>query len=185
MTITIRTATEEDIPWILDLINHNHRDALSDRERAEGGFVQGAFSADSVRSRLDGPGVLVAEADGQGVGVLLASAPGELTQGPPGQTEQVAHETLGDRSFFLYGPIVVDRQWRGQGVQGRLKAAMLERNRAAYDVAVAFVEVSNAVSTQVHTGHGWDTLGGFSLGEGRDFVVVATPTSGAGDAATG
>lgn len=161
--------------WTLDLIARNQRDAVAPGARATEGFLQGTFSVGDLRDRMTGPGMLVAEVDGQRAGVVLSSTPGAYPHGPPGLTEQVARDRLGTRTFFLYGPAVVDRSFRGQGVLGQLSAELLGRTASTYDCAIAFVEMSNEASRDVHHRLGWAAIGTFAIRD-RTYEVLSHPT---------
>ena len=82
-SVHVRPLRAEDAAWVQPLYAANSRDALTPEQRAEHGFVQGRMSAQALRARLDGPGSVVAEVDGEVVAHphRLRAAAG-LTQGP-------------------------------------------------------------------------------------------------------
>jgi hypothetical protein len=53
--------------------------------------------------------------------------------------------------FFVYGPVCIDRQSRGQGILEGLFGIMKESLKAHYDVGIAFVSQGNPRSLQAHT----------------------------------
>ncbi|MFC6704259.1 hypothetical protein [Flexivirga alba] len=116
--ITTRVATVDDFPWIIELIDRNRAEQLSEQQRATAGFVQGRWNTDTLQQLLAGPGMFIAEVDGIRAGVALSSSPGAVTTGPAGRTNELAADHFGDTGYFLYGPVVVDADFRGQGCCG-------------------------------------------------------------------
>jgi hypothetical protein len=53
--------------------------------------------------------------------------------------------------FFVYGPVCIDRQSRGQGILEGLFGIMKESLKAQYDFGIAFISQSNTRSLQAHT----------------------------------
>lgn len=175
MGLTVRQVDEGDFDWILDLLARNQRQAVSPQARERQGFVQGTFSVEALRERLHGPGMVIAELDGERAGVLLSSAPEAHASGPPGRTLQVARDLLGNDSLFLYGPAVVDQRFRSQGVLGALASDLFARIAHSYTTAIAFIESTNSVSRTVHQRLGWTEIGSFDLAD-RAYLVLSHPT---------
>lgn len=177
--VTTRPATRDDFDWILALITANQRDAVPEAERSSRGFIQGHFDEAGLEARLGGPGMWVAEVGGERAGAVLSSAAGAYPEGPPGRTMEVAADALPGQRIFLYGPAVVDAQFRHRGVLNALVSTLLSETAAEYDEAIAFVERSNTVSMSVHGRLGFREIGGFTVGE-RDYSVFARATGEAG-----
>jgi N-acetylglutamate synthase and related acetyltransferases len=180
--ITTRVATVDDFPWIIELIDRNRAEQLSEQQRATAGFVQGRWNIDTLQQLLAGPGMFIAEVDGIRAGVALSSSPGAVTTGPAGRTNELAADHFGDTGYFLYGPVVVDADFRGQGVLRHLVDRLLGDAAAHYRIAVAFVEQANTNSLAVHQHLGWQTFATFDLAE-RGFLALAqrlAPTAESG-----
>ncbi len=53
--------------------------------------------------------------------------------------------------LFVYGPVCIDKQYRGQGILEGLFGIMKETLKANYDFGIAFVSLKNPRSLQAHT----------------------------------
>ena len=53
--------------------------------------------------------------------------------------------------LFVYGPVCIDRQYRGQKILDELFKVMLKTLQGLYDAGVAFVSKSNPRSFNAHT----------------------------------
>ncbi|MEU5795795.1 GNAT family N-acetyltransferase [Streptomyces sp. NPDC047813] len=179
-----RHATAADAPAMAALLAANHHDALTERERARQGFVQGAFDAGTLRSMAGNGSLLVADDDGHLAGLLGLAAPdGIPTPPPPVQALLAAQDSLKwqgrslrSTSFLLYGPVVVAAAYRGRGVARGLFTAALRSAAGRADLLIAFIERANQTSWRVHVdGFGMTPLGEFTLAE-RAYDVVGAPT---------
>ncbi|MYW70194.1 GNAT family N-acetyltransferase [Streptomyces sp. SID8379] len=179
-----RQAEVSDAPAMAALFAAHHHDALSERERAEQGFVQGGLDAAALRSMAEAGSLLVADDEGDLAGLLGLAAPRSIPDPPPPVRALVAAQDslhwqgrpLRSMPWMLYGPVVVDRAYRGQGVaRGLFDAARAAAARRA-DVMVAFIERANERSWKVHVeGFGMTPLGEFILGD-RPYDVVGAAT---------
>lgn len=177
-----RYATEADAPTLAELFAANRDDALGDQQRREEGFVQGNFDAAALAAMAGERGLLVADSDGRIAGFLGLSAPvdrGTATP-PPVRALLQAQDTfrwdarpLSAVRWLLYGPVVVDAAFRGQGVARGLFDAALEAAAGRAEALVAFIEVVNRHSLLVHVdGFGMHPLGNVVVGE-RIYTIVA------------
>ena len=177
LQLSTRPATEDDFGWILDLLERNQRVNVPEGERSKTGFIQGSWTEERLQERTDGPGMWVAEVDGERAGVVLSSDAAAHSDGPPGLTVATAREAMPDARFFLYGPAVVEANQRGRGVLSALVDALFTDAAKNYDEAIAFVERSNSVSMSVHERLGFREVGTFEV-DGREYVTFAHPTGG-------
>jgi predicted GNAT superfamily acetyltransferase len=79
----------------------------------------------------------------------------------------VAEKHFGKQGYYLWGPVVVDSEFRGHGVLRKLSDAVFEGTRDTYSTAVAFIEDVNHVSRVVHERLGWKAVDGFSVGDSK------------------
>ncbi|MFK0140639.1 GNAT family N-acetyltransferase [Streptomyces murinus] len=178
-----RHAVATDAPAMAELFAANQYDALTERERAEQGFVQGAFDMESLRSMAEHGTLLVATDDGHLAGLLGLASPESLSSPPPPVRALLAAQDslhwqghpLRSTSFLLYGPVVVAAAYRGRGVARGLFTAALRSAAGRADLLIAFIELSNQTSWRVHVdGFGMTPLGDFTIGS-RTYGVVGAP----------
>lgn len=170
MDLIIRAMDSNDLGWVLALYQANARDALTPRQRARQGFVQGRMSRESLSDMLEGPGAYVAVLDGKGVAALFTHEITTVGDGPGAHAGRLAIEEGLPRPF-LYGPVVVAEQARGQGVMRKLSEHALRQAAARFETAVAFTDAENPASAAAHRRLGWQPIGTFDLGE-RSFEVI-------------
>ncbi|GAA3438098.1 GNAT family N-acetyltransferase [Kutzneria kofuensis] len=173
MEIAVRKATLDDLPAIAALLRAARGDGLSERERAERGFVQGNLSDQVLTRFITGTGAFVAVHGDELAGVALTSDPAPLAagEGPPAGTIQTAR-AAGMADFALYGPVAVDPRFQGRGVLRLLVDAVKKSLSTAYDEAALFVELTNEKSLAVHRHLGMREIGEFTAG-GRRYLAFA------------
>ncbi|MFI6350172.1 GNAT family N-acetyltransferase [Streptomyces sp. NPDC050560] len=158
MTITVRRSRADDHAAILSLMDKARGVGLSDEERARRGFVQGEMTAALLDRFQAGPGIFVADADGELAGFAITSEPGGLPPGHPAAVAVTAVVEAADGRdlgrLLLYGPVAVDERFQGRGVLTKLLAALATALRDDYELAVAFVELANERSLAVHRHYG-------------------------------
>ncbi|GAA2612483.1 MULTISPECIES: GNAT family N-acetyltransferase [Streptomyces] len=179
-----RYATEADGPAMAELFAANHHDALTERQRAEQGFVQGRFGVGVLRAMAGARELLVADDKGRIAGLLALAEPATLADpSPPVAGLLQAQETLewqgrplAEARWLLYGPVVVDAAYRGRGVARALFTMAVAVASERAEAVVAFIEAGNAPSWKVHVdGFGMVPLGDF-VADGRTYSAVAAPT---------
>ncbi len=178
----IRPAHPDDAPALAALFAANRHDALTERQRAEQGFVQGSFDEVALRAMAGAGNVLVAEDAGELAGLVCLAAPGDVPDPPPPVAALLAAQDrldwqgrpLSDTRWLLYGPVVVAAaHHRGKGVARGLYEEALGAAAPRAEAVVAFVERANEASRKVHVdGFGMAVLGGYEV-RGRAYDVVA------------
>lgn len=178
-----RYATEADVPAMAALFAANHHDALTERQRARQGFVQGKFDEGVLREMTAAGDLLVAAEEGRVAGVLAVSAAEPLAGASPAVRGLLDAQgvlrwegrPLGEVRWLLYGPVVVDSGFRGRGVARGLFARAVREAAGRAEALVAFIEAGNRASWRVHVeGFGMRPLGEFTA-SGRIYGVVAAP----------
>ncbi|MFE6599391.1 GNAT family N-acetyltransferase [Streptomyces albidoflavus] len=177
----IRPARPDDAPALTALFAANRHDALTERQRAEQGFVQGSFDEAALRAMAGAGNVLVAEEAGALAGLVCLAAPGDVPDPPPPVAALLAAQDrlewrgrpLSATRWLLYGPVVVGAGHRGKGVARGLYEAALRSAAPRAEAVVAFVERANEASRKVHVdGFGMAVLGEYEV-HGRAYEVVA------------
>ncbi|WP_145907994.1 GNAT family N-acetyltransferase [Kitasatospora viridis] len=178
-----RYASASDAPAMAELFAANHHDALTEQQRAEQGFVQGAFDVDVLRAMAERGGLLVADDDGRLAGLLGLLSPADALNPPPPvaallDAQDSLHwqgQPLSATRWLIYGPVVVDGAYRGRGVARGLFTAAVEAASGRAEVMVAFIELVNKTSWRVHVdGFGMTPMGEFTIGD-RAYGVVGAP----------
>ncbi|WP_445166175.1 GNAT family N-acetyltransferase [Mycolicibacterium sp. Dal123E01] len=172
MTIEVRRSGPADRAAILRLIDAARGTDLSASERAERGFVQGAWDETVLAQYELGPGVFVAvEQDGTLAGFAMTSEPGTSHDGPPKLALDAAQVAVGEKRLFMYGPVAVDPNYQGRGVLTSLLSAAIAHLRDTFDIGVLFIEDANRKSLAVHRHYGMTEVPGFTVGT-RDYHVL-------------
>ncbi|MFH8339996.1 GNAT family N-acetyltransferase [Streptomyces sp. AM6-12] len=149
-----RRAVVADAPAMAELFAANHYDALTERQRAEQGFVQGALDTDALRSMAEDGSLLVAYDDGHLAGLLGLASPADIPSPPPPVRALLAAQDTPSWQgrpfrtvpFLLYGPVVVAPAYRGRGVARALFTTALQVGAAQAELLLAFIELSNQAS---------------------------------------
>lgn len=183
-----RHAVTADAPAMAELFAAHHYDALTERERAQQGFVQGGLDAGTLRSMADDRSFLVADDDGLLAGLLGLLSPENITDPPlPARAVLDAQDSLRWQGrplrampWLFYGPVVVATAYRGKGVARGLYTAALRAGSGRADAMVAFIERANRTSWGAHVdGFGMTPMGEFTIGDRRYGVVGASLGSSA------
>ena len=179
MAMLFRRLTDEDYAGILALQEANLFDKLSTQARQDG-FLSARFSREQF-ARMDcDVGVLVARDAERVVGYLCASGV-EFNQQFPLLLAMIERygevsfqgRALADQRTFVYGPVCVDRVYRGRGVLRSLFRALLRDIPGRFDAGVAFVAEDNQRSLAAHiAGLGMDNVGGFEF-KGNRYRILA------------
>lgn len=182
----IRPAQSADFPAILALQAQNVPEHLSVEQRRQGFIVSKMDEAQLARINA-ALGILVAEAEGELAGFIC------LTQANVQPRPEVVDAMLAvlesqrfngrpinQLRYFLYGPVCLDRRWRGKGVLKQLFAAVKAHTRASYDLGILFIDDANPHSLAAHQqGLGMTTVTTFSCRDKR-YYLLAFATRDAG-----
>jgi hypothetical protein len=157
MSQIIRAATASDFEGILDLQSQNLLANLASTA-LDDGFVMTPFTIDLLQQLLMQDGVFVAEFESKIVGYLLAGdwdffSQWEIFQAMmsrlPALKFQGENITI-DRSF-QYGPICIDRAWRGSNLFPDLFAKMRINFALKFPIGITFINKLNQRSFAAHT----------------------------------
>jgi GNAT superfamily N-acetyltransferase len=177
--IVIRPSRPEDRQRLLDLLAANSRDALPEAEQENYGFVQPGLGEDMLNAMESDTGIVVAEVAGQVVGFVGTTRQAAPDAGPMGALlAEIDYlrfngRPVAEQRYAFYGPVVVDRAFRGKGLARLLFGGARQVLAGLADVGLLFVEDSNRHSLAVHiAGLGMDCVGGFTFA-GRRFSILA------------
>ena len=174
-----RRLAPDDLPGLLELQESNHYENLTPDERKEG-FLSARFSVDHFEQMNRDAAVVIAEHDGNVVGYACSAGVDFSRQFPILDAMIAAFgrlaylgTTLIDARVCVYGPVCVDRTWRGRGVLRGLLVGIKEELAGQFDVAAAFISKANSRSFAAHVdGLGMTVLGDYAFDSGRYWIVA-------------
>lgn len=181
----IRQAKAPDYPQILQLQYANTPEQLNAEQKRQG-FIVSQMSEKQLDAVNNGLGVLLADDDGRIAGFVCLHTvdhqprPGivdtMLAQLPQARLLDDGRR-LSDLRIFLYGPVCLAADYRGQGLLHRLYDAVKQLTAADFDAGIAFVNDSNPHSRAAHV-HGLGMQDVLTFHHGReDFHLLAFATN--------
>jgi predicted GNAT superfamily acetyltransferase len=178
-SVVFRRARPQDYPAILRLQSENLIANLSEEERKEG-FLSAEFSRVQVAELAEDLGTTLATLNGEVLAFLCAFR-NEFNHGSPVIAKMLDTydlvkfdaKPLSSCNSYIYGPVCIDRAYRGRGVLRGLYEAQKQDLAGKFDVGVAFVSRSNPHSLNAHTaGLGMTEVGDFEL-KGNVYAILA------------
>ncbi|RRO16684.1 GNAT family N-acetyltransferase [Saccharopolyspora rhizosphaerae] len=170
--MSVRLATAEDRPAILDLLRSAQEDAVPEGKRAEQGFLPGEWDEEALEACSGGPGIFLAEDKNKLAGVVLTSE-GAARPGPAQRTEELTKSL--DGPVLHWGPVVVAPKYRGKGVVRMLLSGMALMLGERYPSAALYVENTNQRALKVHRALGVKKHTTFTLDDRTYTVFTFAP----------
>jgi hypothetical protein len=154
--VQYRKATPSDFEGILRLQNENLITALQGEDLSQG-FLTIPLSREQLHSKNRVHGIYVACQGKEIIGYLMAQSV-EIAIGSPliaymlSRLKEFIYEgaPLLSSKLFVYGPVCIDREHRGQKILDELFNLMLQTLQGEYDVGIAFVSALNPRSYNAH-----------------------------------
>lgn len=175
----IRKALSEDYSGISELAAANYVENLSSTDRHRG-FLSATFTLQQIAAMARDLGIIVARDKQHVVGFICASRC-DLNNQPSIVKRMVEAfdrcrfqgRALNDYKQFIYGPVCIDRAYRGRGLLRHLYHGLQRELAGKYDVGSAFVAEDNLHSLRAHVdGLGMSEVGRFVHG-GRSYQILA------------
>jgi predicted GNAT superfamily acetyltransferase len=177
--VSYHRALPGDYAAILNLQSANYIANLSAHER-EHGFLSAQFTPEQTAQIAEDLGTIVAIVDDQIVGFVCALR-NEFETGSPVIAKML--ESYDRSSFearplstfksYIYGPVCIAREYRGQGLLRGLYEAQIKDLAGQFEIGVAFVSRSNPHSLDAHVeGLGMTEVGDFEC-QGNIYVTLA------------
>jgi len=165
-----RLAKPQDYSAILRLQSVNFIGNLSPEERKEG-FLSAEFTLGQVAEMSEDLGTTIAAIDDEVVAFLCAFR-NEFDHGSPvvakmlDSYDRVEFEgqSLSSYKSYIYGPVCIDRAYRGRGLLRGLYEAQKQELAGRFEIGVAFVSRTNPHSLKAH-------VAGLEMTEAGDFEV--------------
>lgn len=174
----------DDLPEILRIQEANLVSKLSPMEKADG-FLSVAFPPDQFTEMHREIPLVVAQCD-HGLGgymcgsSLASSAKVPLLSRMMSLFPETYYEgnALDQYRAFVYGPVCIDRSFRGQGVLEGLFEEFKKQLAGRFEIGVLFVSLDNPRSMRAHTHKlGMRKLGDFSFKGNQYGLLVFDGTS--------
>jgi len=129
---------------------------LSEQERSEG-FLSVDFTFSQLEKLYQAPGIFVASEENRVVGYLMTETAEFSSQFPVIATMvrrfdrlNFLRTSLKNDRILVYGPVCIDRKYRGIGVLEGLYKVMRESLKEEFDFGVLFISKSNRRSFSAH-----------------------------------
>lgn len=167
MAIVLDVAsTDEHFEQILQLQRQNHASTISEEQQAQEGFVFAQHTVPLLRTMAALLPQVIATSDGEVVGYNLGLAV-ELKHELPVLAQMFEEfersvyrgRPLATYKYMVGGQVCVHRDFRGQGLLGRLYHETRNRLPADYQLCVTEVADRNVVSLQAHLKMGFEVVG--------------------------
>ncbi len=174
-----RRLVPRDLPSLLELQEANLLGNLP-AELQKDGFLSARFAAEQLAQMNREAALVVAEDHGRIVGYACSAGVNFSRQFPIldamiatfGRLTYLGASLI-DARVCIYGPVCVDRTWRGRGVLRGVVSRMKEELAGQFDVAAAFISKANPRSVAAHVdGLGMTILGDYAFGAGRYWIVA-------------
>jgi predicted GNAT superfamily acetyltransferase len=174
-----RRAKPEDYSAILKLQAANYVANLSDHQRREG-FLSAEFTREQVTKMAEDLGIMIALESGVLAGYLCAFRNDFKHESPvlakmfeSYDVVRFEGNALASYKSYVYGPVCIDRDYRGRGLLRRLVEAQKRDLAGRFELGVGFVSRSNPHSLDAHLfGLGMTGVGEFEV-KGNRYVIFA------------
>jgi hypothetical protein len=179
--IILRVATATDAPALADLANRYTFQNLTEEER-EGGFLTGSFTAAALQAMLTSVPSQVALHDQEVVGFVINSK--LAAEQYPSLVKEISallpslfyrQLPLTQYQWFFYGPVLIRKEYRGQGLLLELFEANKQELRSRFELGVAFIAEQNSASLQLHTQKLGLEIVGRIVFQGAPYAILVFP----------
>jgi len=153
-----RNATIEDIPAITQLQNKYHISTISEEDKS-GGFVTTLFTEEQLSKMIDiEDGITIACDDDKVIAYVMAASWEFWAEWPLFQhmiknlpSTQYLGQILSAENSYQYGPICVDKDYRGTEVLSRVFDYSRIQMNKRYPILITFINHINTRSYYAHT----------------------------------
>lgn len=179
--IIVRQAVPNDYSAIIELQNANTPDQLTEEEKKQG-FVISSMTEETLDDINKNLGVLVAIEDNKLAGFVCLTTTNPLPEHPvvKAMRESFPKQIFNDKKLtdyrvFIYGPVLINSNWRGKGILKKLFATVKNFTKKDYDLGTALINDKNPHSLAVHVeGLGMIALTPFNYKD-ETFQLVVFP----------
>ncbi len=173
--INTRIGTKKDINGILSLQEKNLYRNLSNKEK-ENGFVTTPFTISQIEKIIKQNGIFIAENEGNKI-IAYAFA-GNWEYFNQWEIFNFMISRFSELSFhknkittensFQYGPICIDKNYRGKGLLNLIFEEMRIEFVRRYPISITFINKENITSKKAHTEKlGWEIIDEFEFNNNK------------------
>lgn len=177
-----RIAVESDIERILELQSLNLYSNLSPAELAQG-FVTTPITVAQIKEIMAQTGLFVVEQENLVIGYAYAGSWDYFAQWAIfpymlSRLTQIDFQgmKITAANSFQYGPVCIDRAWRGSGAFPQLFQTMGSNMAARYPIGVTFINQINQRSLKAHQKLNLEIIDEFEFNDGS-YYSLAFPTT--------
>lgn len=168
--ISTRLAVLKDIPGILSLQEKYLFRNLSEEERKEG-FVTTPFTTAQIEEIIKQDGLFIALNNDIIIAYVFAGSwkyfeQWEIFNFMVSRFPQLSFrgQNITTDNSFQYGPICIDKNYRGQGVINQIFETMRLVFKEKYPISITFINKINTISEKAHTKKlGWEIIDEFQF----------------------
>jgi hypothetical protein len=172
-------ATNSDIDGVLDLQSKYLISNLTEIEKKEG-FVTTPFTVQQIQDIMLEDGLFVAKCDNRIIAYVYAGSWNYFSQWPifSFMTSRFANLTfkntiISTTNSFQYGPICIDKEFRGTGLLNDIFEFMRVNFQNKYRISVTFINKLNKRSINAHLNKlKWTVIGEFEFNN-NNFLMLA------------
>lgn len=170
-------ASTADISGVLDLQEQYLFRNMTDEERKQG-FVTTPFTVQQIEAILKEKGLFVAKNEEEKVIAYIFAASWKYFEQWEIFNYMVSRfpklsfqgQEITTQNSFQYGPVCIDKKYRGQGLFNQLFEEMRLEFVNRYPISITFINQVNEISTAAHTRKlGWEIIDEFEFNGNRYF----------------
>lgn len=155
MKLTVATTT--DIDDILKLHAKYQIDTIQEEDKKDG-FVTTPFTKEELSSLIDQEqGIFIARADGEVVAYVMSASwdfwsKWEMFRFMVSNLDGKQYQDIKITSAnsYQYGPVCIDKRYRGSGLLEQIFAFALEKMSKRFEILITFVNKENPRSMKAH-----------------------------------
>ncbi len=179
----IATAKMTDLEGVMDLHKRYHISSINPDDKADG-FVTTNFTPEQLQALVEKEcGITIAKDGGRIISYAMAASWQFWSEWPlfAHMIQKLPEHFLEGQGLtvdnsYQYGPICVDKSYRGSGVFEKVFNASLDSMAGRYPIMVTFINQINPRSYKAHTQKvNMNTVGTFQFNN-NDYYMLACPT---------
>lgn len=178
--IKIRIGNQNNIAGVISLQNKYLFSKLSEEER-KSGFITAPFPVDQIEEIIKQNGIFVAINEQDSViayafaGSWKCFEQWEILNYMVSRFPKLSYNgnIITTENSFQYGPICIDKDYRGTGLLNLLFEEMRIEFYKKYPISVTFINKVNEISTKAHTKKlGWEIIDEFEFND-NNYIGLA------------